>query len=103
MALESHEDRLAYLEAFGVPARCEAGQLTVIYDEPSVEISFDESQYNTSAPQVSGPTSVFEKLRLTTRDTSRLTVETDDGPKPFVVREHRADRTGWSVLVLDSP
>ena len=100
--LESHADRLAYLEAFGVCASCAAGSLKVLFDEPTVDVVFDDNQMNSSAPIASGPTSIF-KAKAIDRANARLTVETEDGPKDFIVREHRPDRSGWSVLVLDSP
>lgn len=99
--LEDAGDREGYLEAFGVPATCEAGELLVIYDKPSEQAVFDDTQINTSSPQCQGPTRTFKKLRLHQAE-ARITIETeDDGPKDFIVREARADGTGWSTLILD--
>lgn len=100
LPLESAADRLAYLQAFGVLAHSEAGDLLVIYDEPTVGIEFDEQQLNSSAPQISAPTKDFQAKRLAS-PRARVTVDTDDGAKDFTVREHLPDRSGWSVLVLD--
>jgi hypothetical protein len=102
MRPESADDRLAYLEAFGVPASCDLGKCTVVFDEPVEDAVFDDNSMGTTAPQCSGPTEVFRSLGLLERS-KRLTIETDDGPQQFVVRDPRPDGSGWTTLVLDAP
>lgn len=100
MPLETAADRLAYLEAFGVPATCAGGGTKVLFDEPTVDAVFDENVMNTTSPQCSGPSSVFRDLEIA-RAGARLTIETDEGRRDFVVRDPRPDGSGWTLLVLD--
>lgn len=94
MTLETSADRLAYVQAFGEPVRCESGTFIAIFDNAYLGVSAGDLDVEESGPRLACVTA--DVMRLAIRKETVLTVSDMDWR---VVRiEH--DGTGMSVIFL---
>lgn len=85
------------LRALGaIKVRAEAGEIEALFDAAAVQIGFEGSRTNSTAPQIEARTEDIKRVDLHLRG-SRATIE----GREYTVREHLPDGTGLSIVILD--
>lgn len=92
MTLEVHADRLAYIQAFGEPVRCDAGTFCAIFDNGFLGVPAGDMEVEESGPRLTCRTCDVETIR---KDAAL-----DVGGKTYRVQRKESDGTGMTVIIL---
>lgn len=94
MTLETDDDRLTYLEAFGVPVRIRGQLMQAVFDNDYLGAQAGDLEIESRVPMITCLTSDVERLVIVKDD------QVDGLDKPYRVDHHEPDGTGMSRLVL---